>query len=67
MVDVTDILQAIERGEAHTSAELLPLVYDELRRLAAHKLAAANWLVHHKSSGLVGWTKDSYCLLVMSA
>ena len=39
MVDVTDMLQAIERGEAHTSAELLPLVYDELRRLAAHKLS----------------------------
>jgi hypothetical protein len=39
MVDVTDMLQAIERGEARTSAELLPLVYDELRRLAAHKLS----------------------------
>ncbi len=39
MVDVTGMLQAIERGEAHTSAELLPLVYDELRRLAAHKLS----------------------------
>jgi hypothetical protein len=33
------MLQAIERGEARTSAELLPLVYGELRRLAAHKLA----------------------------
>jgi len=39
MTDVTRMLQAIERGEAHTSAELLPLVYDELRRLAAHQLA----------------------------
>jgi RNA polymerase sigma factor (TIGR02999 family) len=39
MVDVTRMLQAIERGEAQTSAELLPLVYDELRRLAAHKLS----------------------------
>jgi len=39
MVDVTHMLQAIERGEAHTSAELLPLVYGELRRLAAHKLS----------------------------
>jgi len=38
MVDVTGMLQAIERGEAHTSAELLPVVYDELRRLAAYKL-----------------------------
>jgi len=39
MVDVTVMLQAIERGEAQTSAELLPLVYEELRRLAAHKMA----------------------------
>jgi RNA polymerase sigma factor (TIGR02999 family) len=39
MGDVTRMLQAIERGEAHTSAELLPLVYEELRRLAAHKLS----------------------------
>jgi RNA polymerase sigma factor (TIGR02999 family) len=39
MVDVTRMLQAIERGEAHTSAKLLPLVYEELRRLAAYKLS----------------------------
>jgi len=39
MVDVTGMLQAIERGEAQMSAELLPLVYEELRRLAAHKMA----------------------------
>jgi len=39
MVDVTDMLQAIERGEAHSSAELLPLVYEELRKLAAHRMA----------------------------
>src|SRR5512140_2649417 len=36
---VTHILQAIERGEAHASAELLPLVYDELRKLAACRMA----------------------------
>ena len=39
MADVTRMLHAIKRGEAHTSAELLPLVYAELRRLAAHKLS----------------------------
>jgi RNA polymerase sigma factor (TIGR02999 family) len=39
MADVTGMLRAIERGEAHTSAELLPLVYEKLRRLAAHKLS----------------------------
>ena len=38
MVDATRMLQAIQRCEAHTSAELLPLVYEELRRLAAQKL-----------------------------
>ncbi len=39
MTDVTRMLQAIERGEAQSSAELLPVVYEELRRLAAHKLS----------------------------
>jgi RNA polymerase sigma factor (TIGR02999 family) len=39
MSDVTRILQAIEHGDAKASDELLPLVYQELRRLAAHKMA----------------------------
>jgi RNA polymerase sigma factor (TIGR02999 family) len=39
MSDVTLILQAIERGEKQTSEELIPLVYEELRRLAAVRLA----------------------------
>ena len=39
MADVTQILGAIERGEPQAAAQLLPLVYDELRRLAAAKLA----------------------------
>lgn len=39
MSDVTRILSAIEHGEPHAAEELLPLVYDELRRLAAQKLA----------------------------
>jgi RNA polymerase sigma factor (TIGR02999 family) len=38
MSDITRILQAIERGE-NSAEELLPLVYDELRQLAAHKMA----------------------------
>jgi RNA polymerase sigma factor (TIGR02999 family) len=37
--DVTGILQAIEQGEAHAAEQLLPLVYEELRELAARKLA----------------------------
>jgi RNA polymerase sigma factor (TIGR02999 family) len=39
MNDVTQILLAVEHGEASASEELLPLVYSELRRLAAQKLA----------------------------
>ena len=39
MADVTQILSAIEAGDPHAAAELLPLVYDELRKLAAARLA----------------------------
>jgi RNA polymerase sigma factor (TIGR02999 family) len=39
MHDVTHILSAIEQGDAHAAEQLLPLVYDELRRLAAQRLA----------------------------
>src|SRR6185369_1545907 len=38
MSQVTQLLQAIERGEKQASEELLPLVYDELRRLARQRL-----------------------------
>src|ERR1041384_8743488 len=37
--DVTHILEAMQRGEARAAEELLPLVYDELRRIAAYKMA----------------------------
>ena len=39
MSDVTQILHAIGRGDPHAASQLLPLVYDELRQLAAQKLA----------------------------
>jgi RNA polymerase sigma factor (TIGR02999 family) len=39
MRDVTHLLRAIDHGDPHAAGELLPLVYDELRRLAAQKLA----------------------------
>ena len=39
MDGLTQILSAIERGEPHVAEQLLPLVYEELRRLAATKLA----------------------------
>ena len=40
MSEVTQILEAITRGEPKAAEELLPLVYSELRRLAAHKMAS---------------------------
>jgi len=39
MTDVTRILNALEQGDAKAAEELLPLVYEELRLLAAHKMA----------------------------
>ena len=39
MTDVTRILSAIEQGDPHAAEQLLPMVYDELRKLAALKLA----------------------------
>ena len=39
MNDVTRVLAAIDRGDRHAAEQLLPLVYDELRKLAAAKLA----------------------------
>ena len=39
MSDVTRILSAIEQGDSHAAEQLLPLVYDELRKLAAARLA----------------------------
>jgi RNA polymerase sigma factor (TIGR02999 family) len=62
MNDVTRILAAIESGDTHAPERLLPLVYDELRRLAAHKLAQetpgqtlqATALVHEAYVRLVG-------------
>ena len=39
MSDVTRILDAIQAGDKQAAEQLLPLVYDELRRLAAQKMA----------------------------
>jgi hypothetical protein len=39
MSDVANILQSIDRGDPHAADQLLPLVYDELRKLAAQNLA----------------------------
>src|SRR5437762_1332101 len=42
MSDVTQILSQIEQGDPHAAEQLLPLVYNELRKLAAAKLAQEN-------------------------
>jgi RNA polymerase sigma factor (TIGR02999 family) len=42
MSEVTQLLTAIEQGATHAAEELLPLVYEELRHLAAHKLSREN-------------------------
>jgi len=60
--DVTHILDRAQQGDAKAAAELLPLVYEELRRLAAHKMAQeaagqtlqATALVHEAWLRLIG-------------
>ena len=62
MSDVTRIISAIEQGDAKAADELLPLVYEELRRLAAQKMSheppgqtlQATALVHEAYIRLVG-------------
>jgi RNA polymerase sigma factor (TIGR02999 family) len=39
MTPIGEVLSAIDRGDPHAAEELLPLVYDELHKLAAHKMA----------------------------
>jgi RNA polymerase sigma factor (TIGR02999 family) len=68
MSDVTQILSAIDQGDAHAAEQLLPLVYDELRQLAASKLAhekpgqtlQATALVHEAYMRLVGVDKAQH-------
>ena len=68
MTDVTRILNAIERGDAQATDELLPLVYEELRLLAAQKLSheapgqtlQATALVHEAYIRLVGDEPQSW-------
>jgi RNA polymerase sigma factor (TIGR02999 family) len=62
MSNVTEILNAISRGDSQATSQLLPMVYDDLRRLAARKLAReapgqtldATGLVHEFYLRLVG-------------
>jgi RNA polymerase sigma factor (TIGR02999 family) len=66
MADVTQILNAIEQGDPKAAAELLPLVYDELRKLAVARMAEEKpgvtlqptALVHEAYLRLVGTNAD---------
>ncbi|HZT78604.1 MAG TPA: sigma-70 family RNA polymerase sigma factor [Gemmataceae bacterium] len=68
MSEVTRILDRIEGGDTHAAGQLLPLVYDELRRLAAQKLGQekpgqtlqATALVHEAYLRLVGDGEDRH-------
>jgi RNA polymerase sigma factor (TIGR02999 family) len=68
MPDLTHLLIAIENGDAHAADKLLPLVYDELRQLAAGKLnrekpgqtLQATALVHEAYLRLVGTSQEPH-------
>jgi RNA polymerase sigma factor (TIGR02999 family) len=61
MSDVTRILQSIDQGDPHAANQLLPLVYDELRKLAAQKLAREKPGQTLEATGLV---HEAYLRLV---
>ena len=68
MSEVTQVLHAIAEGEPHAASQLLPLVYDELRTLAAQKLARESpgqtlqptALVHEAYLRLVGTDEEQH-------
>src|SRR5262245_57873304 len=68
MNDATRLLNASAQGDPHAADELLPLVYDELRRLAAQKLAQeatgqtleATALVHEAYLRLLGDSREAW-------
>jgi RNA polymerase sigma factor (TIGR02999 family) len=68
MSEATKLLNAIEAGDPHAAAQLLPLVYDELRRLAAQRLAQEKpgqtleptALVHEAYLRLIGQSEERH-------
>ncbi len=66
--EFTRLLSAIDRGDPHAASQLLPLVYDELRKLAAYKLSLlppgqslqATALVHEAYVKLTAGEKDQW-------
>src|SRR5260370_42587093 len=61
MNDLTQVLAAIEQGDPHAAEQLLPLVYQELRALAAQRLAQENPGQTLKATALV---HEAYLRLV---
>jgi RNA polymerase sigma factor (TIGR02999 family) len=68
MPDVTQLLNAMAQGEARSAEQLLPLIYDELRRVAAYKLSflppgqtlQPTALVHEAYIRLIGGEKEEW-------
>jgi RNA polymerase sigma factor (TIGR02999 family) len=68
MSEITRILDQVQQGEPQAAEQLLPLIYDELRRLAAHKLSLlpagqtlqATSLVHEAYLKLTGGEKQDW-------
>ena len=68
MPELTQLLSAIEQGEPQAAEQLLPLIYAELRKLAAHKLSLlpsgqtlqATALVHEAYLRLLGSEKEQW-------
>ena len=68
MSDVTHILDRAQQGDPNAAEELLPLVYEELRKLAAAKMAQqapgqtlqATALVHEAYLRLIGGVRDQW-------
>lgn len=68
MTEITQVLSAIENGDPHAAEQLLPLVYEELRRLAAQRLAhekpgqtlEATALVHEAYLRVAGNQRDQH-------
>ena len=61
MSDVTRLLEAIHHGDPKAAEELLPLVYEELRKLAAHKMSheAAGHTLHLTANQQTGCMKTT--------
>jgi RNA polymerase sigma factor (TIGR02999 family) len=68
MPELTQLLGALEQGEPQAAEQLLPLIYDELRKVAAHKLSLlppgqtlqATALVHEAYLRLLGAEKEQW-------